>query len=150
MRLALGETIVLELLHQLEQLHADNVVRHPPQRPLWRIGHNARCLGINELVVIGQSRGGHPVLVLTFVDLLYGRTHHAVVAGNHGILQAEIDVSLLIQRSLEKAMCPGLHFLNAVGREHPWVALSQGPPMYFDRVAAAAYKHHLGNAGGIG
>ncbi len=56
MGLALGQAVVLELLYQLVELHPTDVIRHTPQGALRRIGNDARGLGIDQLVVVLQTR----------------------------------------------------------------------------------------------
>ena len=147
--LALGEAVALELLHQLIELHTADIVGYAPQSPHRRIGHNARRLGINELVVIGQARLSHLGFVVLFVDGLDGRAHDSVVTRHHGILEAQVDVPLLIEGALEKPMGPGLYLFNGIGRQHPGVALFQAATVHLHRITTAADKHHLGDASGL-
>ena len=79
MRFALRETITLELLHELKQLHPADIIRHTPQCALGRIRHNACCLSVNELVVVAQSSLGNFCLVVLLVNLFDGGSHDTVV-----------------------------------------------------------------------
>ncbi len=53
--LAVGNAVFLQVAHQLEQLAAGGVVGHAPQRTLRRVGDDARGLGIDQFVVIGEA-----------------------------------------------------------------------------------------------
>ena len=100
---------MLEALNQFVELATGIVVGHTPDGALGRIGHNACRLRVNELVVVFQAQFIDFSLVLTVVNLFDRLAHDTVVTGNHGILQAEINIALFINRTLEKSVGPGVN-----------------------------------------
>jgi len=148
--LSFWQSVVFQLLYQLVELHTGDIVRYTPQRALRGISDNTRGLRVDKFVVIFQSGLSDSIFVLPFVNVFDCRPHYAVIARNHRVFKAQIDITLFIQGPLEKTMCPVSHLLYRIGGQHPGVALVQGTTMQLNRVAAAAYEHNFGDASGVG
>ena len=142
-----GNTKFLELVHQLEQFASGGVVRHAPQRSLWWVGNNSCRLGINQLVEVLQTQILDLLLVVTVVDVLDRCSHGAVVAGDHGVFQAQVDIPFLGNSSLEEAMCPGFNVLQVIGCQQPGIALANLSAMQLYRVSTTPDKHQLDHTG---
>ena len=85
MGLAFRQAVTLELLYEFEELHATDVVGHTPECALGWVGDDARCLGIDQLVVIAQSSRCDLVFVILLVYFLDGRAHNAVISRHNRI-----------------------------------------------------------------
>ena len=124
-----GQAIPLKLLNKLKELHAAYVIGNAPERPLGRIRHYPRSLCVNQFIVITQTCGFYLFLIVIAVNRLNGLTHNTVITGNNGVFQAQINIPLFIECSLEKTVSPCFYLINAIGRQHPWIALVEGPPV---------------------
>ena len=122
MRLALRETVAFELLHQLEELHATDVIGHSPERSLRWIGHDPGGLCVDQFIVITQACGFYLRLIIVAINRFDCLAHHAIIAGDHGVFEPEVNIPLFIQCPLEKSVSPGFYRFQLIGREHPRIA----------------------------
>jgi|GEM_PF-3978938 len=136
-----------ELFDKFEQLAAAGVVGHTPERPLGRVGDNARGLRIDEFVVVGNARCFEPGFVVSLVDALDAFAHDPVIARDHGVLEAKVGIAFLVERTLEKGVRPVDDVSHVVGGEQPRVTLVDETPVQLFGVAAAANEHQLDHTG---
>ena len=122
MRFALRETIALELLHELKQLHPAYIIGYTPERALGWIRDNTCCLSVYEFVVVAKSRFGNFCLVVLLVNLFDGCSHDTVITRDYGVFESQVDVSLFVDRTLEEAMRPSLDLIEVICRQHPGIA----------------------------
>ena len=140
------QAVPLKLLNKLKELHATYVIGNAPERPLGRVRHYPSGLCVNQFIVITQTCGFYLCLVLTAVNRLNGLAHDTVITGNNGVFQAQINIPLFIECSLEKTVSPCFNLINTISRQHPWIAFVEGATMQLDGITAAPDEDNFGNA----
>ena len=85
MGLPLGQAVTLELLNELEKLHATDVAGHNPERMFSRIEDDTSRLCVDKVVVTAQSSRSDRVFVILLVDFFNGRAHDALILRNNRI-----------------------------------------------------------------